>query len=134
MQDNSDLQYRSFRSNIPALALLLSVFFLLKYIYTRPIFRAAAPPPNNMHRVPFYTAFSIIMLFALDGTSALKVLLILTVNYALARACKGHRGAIAVTWLFNGAVLFLNDRHSGYTFASAHPALEFLVRTALALV
>ena len=51
-QDNSDAQYRSFRTNLPALAALMAGFFGLKYAYMRPILRDSSPA-NNLHRVPF---------------------------------------------------------------------------------
>ncbi|THH08114.1 hypothetical protein EW146_g9102 [Bondarzewia mesenterica] len=123
--DNSDLQYRSFRSNIPALAALISIFFLLKYIYTRPILRASSTPPSdNLYRLPFYTIFSFIMLFVLHGTSAFKILLILSINYALAKACGQYKCAVIATWVFNSGVLFLNEMNAAYAFASVHPSLQ----------
>ncbi|KAI0050527.1 MBOAT-domain-containing protein [Auriscalpium vulgare] len=123
--DNSDAQYRSFRSGLSALGALIAMFFALRYVYLRPILRVSRPS-DNLHRLPFYLAFSLLMLAVLHGTSALKVLLILTANYALARASAGKAWAVAATWIVNGAVLFANERYSGYTFGSVHPALGSL--------
>ncbi|KAI0064952.1 MBOAT-domain-containing protein [Artomyces pyxidatus] len=123
--DNSDIQYRGFRNNLPALAGLISVFFVLKYIYTRPILRMSNPS-DLLHRLPFYTIFSILMIIVLHGTSALKVLAILSANYFIARVSAGQRWAVPATWIFNGGVLFLNERFGGYAFESLHPGLGYL--------
>ncbi|KAI9453325.1 MBOAT, membrane-bound O-acyltransferase family-domain-containing protein [Lactarius psammicola] len=123
--DNSDAQYRSFRSNLPALAALMAAFFALKYAYTRPILRDSSPT-NNLHRVPFYLIFSLLMLTVLHGASVLKVLVILSANYVLAKATGGTRLAVPVTWLFNGGVLVANEWYEGYAFASLHSGFAFL--------
>ena len=36
--------------------------------------------------------------------------------------------------MFNGAVLFLNERYHGYRFGDVFPGLEFLVRSLFFLV
>jgi len=70
------------------------------------------------------------MLSILHGASILKVLIILSANYALANATGGTRLAVPVTWLFNGGVLVANEWYEGYAFASLHSGLGFLVRWA----
>ena len=105
----------------------MATFFALKYAYTRPILRGSSPPANNLHRVPFYLIFSLLMLSILHGASALKVLIILSANYALAKATGGTRLAVPVTWLFNGGVLLANEWYEGYAFASLHSGFAFLV-------
>ncbi|KAH9043958.1 MBOAT, membrane-bound O-acyltransferase family-domain-containing protein [Lactarius pseudohatsudake] len=123
--DNSDAQYRSFRTNLPALAALMAAFFALKYAYTRPILRDSSPT-NNLHRIPFYLIFSLLMLTVLHGASIIKVLIILSANYGLAKATGGTRLAVPVTWLFNGGVLVANEWYGGYAFASLHSGFTFL--------
>ncbi|KAH9955917.1 MBOAT, membrane-bound O-acyltransferase family-domain-containing protein [Russula dissimulans] len=123
--DNSDAQYRSFRLNLPALGALMAAFFGLKYAYMRPALRGSAPA-NNLHRVPFYILFSLLMLVILHGASMIKVLFILSVNYGLAKATGGTRLAIPATWLFNGGVLLANKWYEGYLFGALHPGLAFL--------
>lgn len=68
------------------------------------------------------------MLLGLHGTSTLKIFLILTINYAIAKQCRGSKSGPILTWIFNGAVLFMNDRYGGYQFGHMLSALEFLVR------
>ncbi|KAI0247695.1 MBOAT-domain-containing protein [Lactifluus subvellereus] len=125
--DNSDAQYRSFRLNIPALSALMAAFFALRYAYMLPIFRGSTTADNdNLYRLPFYTLFSLLMLAILHGTSILKVFLILSMNYALAKAMGGTRFGVPLTWLFNSGVLLANEWYEGYAFASLHPGLAFL--------
>ncbi|KAI0293499.1 MBOAT, membrane-bound O-acyltransferase family-domain-containing protein [Multifurca ochricompacta] len=123
--DTSDAQYRSFRFNLPALGALITAFFILKYAYMRPITNGSVPA-NNLYRLPFYLLFSVLMLTILHGSSILKLLFILSVNYALTKATGGTRLAVPVTWLFNSGVLFLNERYEGYAFGSLHPGFAFL--------
>ena len=125
IQDNSDVQYRSFRSNIPALLAFAAAFFGLKQLYLR--FSRSIPHNGNSHLLPFYLSFSLVMLVALHGTSALKVLLILSGNFAIARLGKGAKWTPLATWVYNMAVLFANERFEGYHYAALHQELGFLV-------
>ena len=105
----------------------MAIFFALKYAYMRFVFRVSAPA-DNLHRPPFYILFSLFMLSILHGASILKVLCILSINYLIAKATGGTRLAIPATWLFNGGMLVANEWYEGYTFATLHPGLVFLVR------
>ncbi|KAH9029882.1 hypothetical protein EDB85DRAFT_2074429 [Lactarius pseudohatsudake] len=98
--DNCDGQYHSFRTNLPALAALMAAFSPLKYVYTRPILRDSSPT-NNLHRIPFYLIFTLLMLTVLHDASIIKL-------------------AVPVTWLFNDGVLLANEWYGGYAFASLH--------------
>ena len=111
----------------------MAAFFAFKYIYMRPILRGSSPPTNNLHRVPFYLIFSLIMLTILHGASVIKVLIILSVNYALAKATGGTRLAVPVTWIFNGCVLLANEWYEGYAFGNLHLGFAFLVSLTLVL-
>lgn len=67
------------------------------------------------------------MLVALHGTSALKVVLILSGNFAIVRLGKGARWVPPTTWAYNMAVLFANERYGGYQYSALHSNLGFLV-------
>ena len=125
IQDNSDSQYRGFRNNIPALCGLIAVFFTSKVVYTR----LARPrlAANNLYHIPFSIAFSAFMLTVLHGTSVLKILVILSINYLIATVFGGSKTGPVLTWIFNIAVLFLNETQDGYRYANLHPSLEYLV-------
>ncbi|TFY83924.1 hypothetical protein EWM64_g90 [Hericium alpestre] len=109
-----------------ALLALLAAFFTLKFIYTRSARGSASATTKKTYLLPFYTIFSVLMLLVLHGTSILKVLVILSINYAIAKAGGGSKWVVAATWIFNGGILFLNETYSGYTFAGLHSALSIL--------
>lgn len=123
-QDNSDMQYRSFRNNIPALAFLSAAYFIVKYTFNRS---AHKNPADRLHLIPFVVVFSILMLLGLHGTSAFKVLALVSVNYCISKLSRGARYGPVLTWVFNIAVLFANEMYSGYRYSSLHSSLEFLV-------
>jgi len=68
------------------------------------------------------------MLFGLHGASALKILIITSVNYLISRYAGGSTIGPFFLWVFNGLVLFANETYSGYRFTTLHSSLEFLVR------
>ncbi|KAE9411626.1 MBOAT-domain-containing protein [Gymnopus androsaceus JB14] len=122
--DNSDSQYRAFRNNLHFLALVAVIFFILKYAWTK--LRSSQMPQNNFHNIPFDIVFSLIFLVGLHGSSIIKVLAILSVNFLLAKICKGSKIGPILTWTFNIGMLFMNDRYNGYRFGELHQSLEYL--------
>lgn len=123
-QDDSDAQYHSFRSNFPALAKGTCVYLFVRFVW---IHSATAPPQNNLYLIPVNLIFSFLLIVGLHGASALKILLILSINYLIAKLCRGSKFGPALTWIFNGAVLFANDRYNGHSFGDLLPALGYLV-------
>ena len=67
-------------------------------------------------RVSFDLYFAIVYIFALHGSSAFKILLILYLNHTLATKL-GKEYVPATTWVFNIGVLFANEIFKGYPFA-----------------
>lgn len=126
--DNSDAQYRSFRSNIPSLLALATVHIISGQLYTRISrlfsndYKTGLPGrPNTISRVPFLLGFSLLMLAGLHGTSALKILIILAANYGVSML-----RIPALTWVFNAAVLFTSNWYEGFHFGAVHGALASL--------
>lgn len=68
------------------------------------------------------------MLLVLHGASAVKVLLILLINYGIAKLSASSRLGPVLSWVFNAVVLFGIERNSGYAYGSIWPPLQFLVR------
>jgi len=68
------------------------------------------------------------MLIGLHGTSALKVLAILSANYWIGKTTAGSIFGPVVSWAFNIGVLIVNELADGYRFAALHPSLAVLVR------
>lgn len=71
--------------------------------------------------------FSLLFLLGLHGSSIIKVIAILSVNFLVAKLCKSSKIGPVLTWTFNIGILFLNDRYSGYRFGELHQSLEYLV-------
>lgn len=116
--DITDAQYHTFRSNLPYMSSLLLFHPLL-----RKVWNAVFPTTDKKsqgaerfeQRVSFDYAFAILFLFILHGFSALKVLLILNVNYRLATKLPREYVPVA-TWAFNVPVLFANELCQGYHY------------------
>ncbi|KAH8704798.1 putative glycerol:H+ symporter [Talaromyces proteolyticus] len=131
-QDNSDLQYASFRDNMPYLLILLAVQPILRRIYNR--FNsiethksqegqkqfahiAAAADARLKQRTVFDFGFAILFLIGLHGISVFKIFFILYINYKIAKDLP--RSYIpAATWIFNLVVLFANELCDGYPLAN----------------
>ncbi|KAH9823780.1 glycerol uptake protein 1-like [Teratosphaeria destructans] len=112
--DNSDAQYRGFRENIPYMLLLLGLHPLLRRAWERVV--GGAEEGRVRRRVDFDVAFAAVFLVALHGVSAMKILVILCVNWQLATALP-KRYVPAATWAFNVSLLFANELCHGYPFA-----------------
>ncbi|KAH9933568.1 MBOAT-domain-containing protein [Epithele typhae] len=122
--DNSDNQYRAFRNGLLPLTLLASSFLGLKYVYTLFARQRRAPyDTSNLDHIPYLATFSVLMLLGLHGSSAFKVLTLLSVNYLVGKITKGHKFSPLATWVFNGLVLYAIERNSGYSYATLHSAL-----------
>lgn len=69
-------------------------------------------------RASFDFLFALVFLAALHGFSALKVLLILAVNYRIGtgRWVKRREWVPLATWIFNICILFANELARGYRF------------------
>ncbi|KAG6810550.1 hypothetical protein H0H92_012628 [Tricholoma furcatifolium] len=124
--DNSDAQYRGFRSNFWILTTLAAVYLFAKAAWIRLGRGTSLPAGDNTHLLKFNLVCSFFILFGLHGTSIFKILVILSANYAIARTCKGHMAGPVLTWVFNGVMLFVNDRYNGYRFGEILSSLEVL--------
>ncbi|KAL8943822.1 MAG: hypothetical protein Q9216_000815 [Gyalolechia sp. 2 TL-2023] len=129
--DNSDQQYSGFRDNIPYMILLLIFHPLLRRLYEKlfPLGQqngsipanASQNPPNLQadarldRRVRFDVGFACIYLLALHGASSLKILVILYVNYSLAKRLPQPYLPPA-TWVFNIGTLFANELCKGFPY------------------
>jgi protein-cysteine N-palmitoyltransferase HHAT len=131
-QDLSDTQYATFRDNMPYLAILLVVQPLLRRVYEtiRPLptrngsskasgksFISAIEGDARLERrASFDYGFALVFLTAMHGFSALKVLLILYINFSIGTRLP-RKLIPAATWIFNISILFANELCGGYKFA-----------------
>lgn len=123
--DNSDAQYRSFRGNLSYLIGAASLYLLLKFLRRRLI-PSSSKGEGLLYTIPLNALISLVVVFVLHGASALKLLAILSLNYTIAKQCKGSKLGPLLTWLFNGAVLFANELNHGYRFGAISPSLGYL--------
>lgn len=84
----------------------------------------AAAEARMDQRISFDYYFSFLFIIALHGTSSVKILAILFMNYQIATRVP-QRYMPAATWIFNIATLFANELSQGYKFA---PMLVYLFK------
>jgi D-alanyl-lipoteichoic acid acyltransferase DltB (MBOAT superfamily) len=84
---------------------------------THGLTAAAAADARLEQRVSFDVPFAVIFLAALHGTSALKIIGILYVNYCIAKKLPRQHVPV-VTWVFNVGILFANELCRGYSYGS----------------
>jgi protein-cysteine N-palmitoyltransferase HHAT len=78
---------------------------------------AAAADARLEQRISFDVLFAVIFLVVLHGLSAIKIVVILYLNFAIATKLP-RQYVPAMTWLFNVGVLFANELCRGYSYAS----------------
>jgi protein-cysteine N-palmitoyltransferase HHAT len=131
LQDLSDTQYSTFRGNMPYVAMLLLFQPVLRRVYDtiRPLPVRNGPSKANgkmfisaiegdarlEQRASFDFAFALVFLAAMHGFSALKVLLILYINFSIGTRLP-RKIVPAATWIFNISILFANELCGGYKF------------------
>ncbi|OJI98623.1 hypothetical protein ASPVEDRAFT_80262 [Aspergillus versicolor CBS 583.65] len=122
--DNSDAQYSGFRDNIPYLLVLLVAHPCLRRLYeyftrTSNVTTAnnasttAAGEARATRRIQFDYYFALLFITALHGISAIKILVILYLNYKIAKNLP-RKYVPAVTWTFCIGTLFANEFCGGY--------------------
>ena len=136
--DNSDQQYATFRDNVPYLLAVMTLHPLLRRLYdsvynvapttsSKPLSNGSISPEDlasqtiiadgrMKQRISFDVGFSLFFLLALHGFSALKVLLILYINFNLAIGLRKEYVPVA-TWIFNIGILFANELGKGYQYS-----------------
>ncbi|BGP57550.1 glycerol transporter [Rhodotorula sphaerocarpa] len=157
--DVSDPQYYLFRRNLPLLFGLALAHVALSRTYrfisarlsptSSPQSPNYAPVRARGARAWFSAVFSLVLLAALHGTSLPKIVLILYVNYRIARlgaadGGDGLQGARSrdpgqatsirwrrewtpyATWVFNVGILFANVLGEGYYYSSLGSSFAFL--------
>lgn len=85
------------------------------------------PSSRLAHRIRYDLFFAFCFLVGVHGFNTIKILLILILNYVLAKRLGGTRGLGVVTWAFNVGVLFLNEWYDGYRFGDIHDIAAPLV-------
>ncbi|KAF8947381.1 glycerol transporter [Haplosporangium gracile] len=129
--DNSDGQWAGFRNNLPKLLIVASIYLPLSHLFgsffvPSKTTNSLKSPQQPLVRTYFFLTFSAIYLYFMYGNSILKIMLIVSTNYAIAKLGRNARWMPVATWAFNIAVLFLNEGYKGYNFSDFHEALTWL--------
>ena len=134
--DNSDSQYSGFRDNVPYLFGLVLVHPFLRKIYNTLLYSQSSASQSSTgsqlskastpatqaearlsQRVKYDLIFAVVFVCALHGFSALKILILLSTNYLVAKRLP-RVYVVPMTWLFNITILFANELCHGYQFAT----------------
>lgn len=94
---------------------------------------AAVAPSPRPNRLRFLLGFTAIFITALHGTNALKLLAVVSLNFAVARTLGGSRIAPVALWTLNVGALFAVHWNDGFKYAKMSDALAFLVRVTSSL-
>ncbi|RCI06031.1 glycerol transporter [Rhizopus stolonifer] len=105
--DNSDAQYSQFRDHIPKLIPLVIAHLIFSHANRRYF-------QFSVNRFSLFLSFVCVLL--LHGSSAIKIITIITINFVIGRVFRGSTWNPFCTWTFNLAILFLNEYYDGYRF------------------
>lgn len=128
--DNSDIQYASFRNNIPILVAVLAIHVVVS-LAIRLLSSSGSQTPSSQTsmnlRSRWTLGFSVLFLFGLFGASAIKVLAIVSLHYWIVASVRPHSLLAPITtWTFSIVILFMNDYFKGYQFGALFQPLSFL--------
>ncbi|KAI9022587.1 MBOAT, membrane-bound O-acyltransferase family-domain-containing protein [Hyaloraphidium curvatum] len=154
--DNSDIQFRGFRNNIPYLAVAMAAHLLLGRVFVKRRSAASASGrPKDTPSTPkaaegagpgppagadaeeaataasesfanYNIAFGLLFLVVLHGFSTLKIVGEIGLNYAIARRFRGSVLNPVLTWTLALVLLWWNERGGAQTYGSLVPFLGFL--------
>jgi len=110
-----------FRNNLPSLLLLAAIYLVISHAWRR------IREPILSRKSAFLVPASVLLVVLLHGASALKILLILFLNYRIAKSQTLGRLTPFAIWIFNIVVLFANELFEGFPFGKLVPFLTFLV-------
>ena len=79
--------------------------------------QSAGPEARKEQRITFDLYFALVYIFALHGSSVLKIMVILSTNYAIAKQLKREHLPVA-TWVFNTGIMFANELCKGYSYVA----------------
>lgn len=127
-QDNSDIQYRIFRENLPLIAALMVVYAAISWLVAAAGARASQAV-RRLLRVGFLAVMSTVFLAALHGTQAPKVVLLALGNYALVHVAERAlppRAVVPLVFAYNCAALIGVFYTDGVPYGKLHPGLAWL--------
>jgi D-alanyl-lipoteichoic acid acyltransferase DltB (MBOAT superfamily) len=111
LKDVSDIQWRDFTNNLFILIGGMGAYILGSRAIRMYISRRRAAP-----LLRYYFTLNVIVVAVLHGSRTLFMFAILCGHYALCRLVSRYRFAVAASWLYTIAILFLNEYYRGYNF------------------
>lgn len=106
--DNSDQQYRFFRDNFPMICGLIALHFTIR--------RVVSPLLQIQKRTYFDFGFGLLFLVAAHGTNCLRILIHISIAYAISRYVPSYKAAVYLTWIYGLLTLFINDNFRSVPF------------------
>jgi protein-cysteine N-palmitoyltransferase HHAT len=125
--DNGDAQYAGFRKHLPTLVVVLIFQQMISRLIIMFFGLGNVWGYIKRHTVKLLTSllFSVVFITALFGASALKIMLIVSIHYVVVKRLP-KVPSVLFSWGFSIAILFLNNKYSGYQFGDLSPHLAFL--------
>ncbi|KAJ4721787.1 MBOAT (membrane bound O-acyl transferase) family protein [Melia azedarach] len=111
LSDVSDAQWRNFRSNLPILSVVLTLFAMLAKIF-RMYFHSKARGMSM-----FWLFISFAYLLYLHGACVIFILSIATLNFLLVKIFARRNYFPFLLWIFNIFFLLCNRVYEGYSFS-----------------
>ncbi|ORX97731.1 MBOAT-domain-containing protein [Basidiobolus meristosporus CBS 931.73] len=125
--DNSDSQFSAIRDNYQYIGLSMMLYLVLSQVLGRIYDQRSVKPYDRVTpRIFFILGFALLFLAFVYGLNALKILSIISVNYWIAKSFKKSRLNPVLTWVFNMAILFANEKYSGYRYSMISNKLAFM--------
>jgi len=118
--DVSDSQTNTFRS----FAFIL-LYVLISHVAISRVIQFLSSNSVKYRKI-YSLVFSTIFLAVLYGTSLIKILILLSINYYIAKRFGKSKMNPILTWVFNILILFLNEYFKGYKFSALWSGLKFL--------
>jgi hypothetical protein len=121
------VQYAGFRDHIMHLCAVLVLHLAGRRLF-HTLTKSVLPESEMLaRRVQFDVIAGVAFITALHGVSACKILFILSINYSIKHYLANGKYMPIATWVFNIAILFLNEWFQGYRVGNLAAELAELV-------
>ncbi|KAJ9048833.1 glycerol transporter [Entomophthora muscae] len=134
--DDSDAQLRSFRSQAGVLPLVMLGHVFLSQLVRKIAERIGCGTYNIRKagfrslffspRLLFSFVFSMVFLFVLHGYGALKLIILVSINYQIGKLSRRSRVHPLLTWCFNVTTLLFAYKIRATPFSEVSPIFSFL--------
>lgn len=109
--DLSDRQYQTLRGSLKILLPVMITYLGIATFIKRRFCKYSLEPMTY-----FYLAFSFIFICAIHMVTAIFPIIVVFINFAIAKLAGKSKWNVALTWVFNMVILFTSDYFSGYRF------------------